>query len=58
MTAIDASTDHRAALAHELQWLASILPLGSGTDLYDCVDDDRVAAIIATALAIAGYALL
>jgi PAS domain S-box-containing protein len=50
MTAIDASTDHRAALAHELQWLASILPLGSGTDLYDCVDDDRVAAIVATAL--------
>ena len=50
MTAIDASIDQRDALARELQWLASILPLGTGNERYDDVDDDRVAAIVATAL--------
>ena len=50
MTAIDASNDHRHALARELQWLASILPLGNGNERYDDVGDDRVAAIVATAL--------
>jgi len=50
MTAIDASSEHRAALARELQWLAGILPLGSGSEIFDGVADDRVAAIVATAL--------
>ena len=50
MTAIDASGEQRAALARELQWLAGILPLGNGGELYDRVSDDRVAAIVATAL--------
>ncbi len=50
MTAIDASIDQRDALARELQWLASILPLGNGNERYDDVGDDRVAAIVATAL--------
>jgi formate hydrogenlyase transcriptional activator len=50
MTAIDTSRDHREALARELQWLASILPLGNGNERYDDVGDDRVAAIVATAL--------
>jgi PAS domain S-box-containing protein len=50
MTAIDASIDQRDALARELQWLASILPLGTGNERYDDVGDDRVAAIVATAL--------
>jgi formate hydrogenlyase transcriptional activator len=50
MTAIDASGEQRAALAHELQWLASMLPLGNGSELLDAVSDDRVAAILATAL--------
>jgi PAS domain S-box-containing protein len=50
MTAMDAAGEHRAALARELQWLAGILPLGNGTELYDAVADDRVAAIVATAL--------
>ena len=35
MTAIDASGEQRAALARELQWLASILPLGNGNERYD-----------------------
>jgi len=52
MTAIDASNDneHRAALSRELQWLAGILPLGNGSELFEGVADDRVAAIVATAL--------
>jgi PAS domain S-box-containing protein len=54
MTAIDASNDadleRRAALARELQWLAGILPLGTGNEIFDHVGDDRVAAIVATAL--------
>jgi formate hydrogenlyase transcriptional activator len=54
MTAIDASSvansEQREALARELQWLAGILPLGNGNELYDGVGDDRVAAIVATAL--------
>ena len=50
MTAIDASGEQRAALARELQWLAGILPLGNETDFFTHVADDRVAAIVATAL--------
>ena len=50
MTAIDASSEQRAALARELQWLAGILPLGNGSEIFDGVADDRVAAIVATAL--------
>src|SRR6476661_130302 len=50
MTAIDASSDDRTALARELQWLGSMLPLGDGQEIYDGVADDRVAAIVATAL--------
>ncbi len=50
MTAIDTSGEQRAALARELQWLAGILPLGGGTHIFDTVSDDRVAAIVATAL--------
>jgi formate hydrogenlyase transcriptional activator len=50
MTAMDAAAEQRTALARELQWLAGILPLGSGTELFDAVADDRVAAIVATAL--------
>ena len=50
MTAIDASSDDRAALARELQWLGSMLPLGDGREIHDGVADDRVAAIVATAL--------
>ena len=50
MTAIDTSGEQRAALARELQWLAGILPLGGGTNIFDTVSDDRVAAIVATAL--------
>jgi formate hydrogenlyase transcriptional activator len=50
MLAVDGEGEQRAALARELQWLAAILPLGNGTDLFDDVGDDRVAAIVATAL--------
>src|SRR5215468_3193242 len=50
ITAMDAAREQRAALARELQWLAGILPLGNGTELFDAVADDRVAAIVATAL--------
>src|SRR5262245_66522158 len=49
-TAIDASGEQRTALARELQWLAGILPLGNGSEHYDHVSDERVAAIVATAL--------
>jgi PAS domain S-box-containing protein len=44
------SAERRAALARELQWLAAMLPLGSTTADFEHVDDDRVAAIVATAL--------
>jgi PAS domain S-box-containing protein len=52
MTAIDAShlNEQRNTLARELQWLAGILPIGSGSEAYEHVTDDRVAAIVATAL--------
>jgi PAS domain S-box-containing protein len=52
MTAIDAShlNQQRDALARELQWLAGILPIGSGSEDFEHVADDRVAAIVATAL--------
>jgi formate hydrogenlyase transcriptional activator len=52
MTAIDidASIEQRAALARELQWLAGILPLGNGNEIFDGISDDRVAALVATAL--------
>jgi PAS domain S-box-containing protein len=50
MTAIDTRGEQRDALARELQWLAGILPLGNGTEMFDAVSDDRVAAIVATAL--------
>src|SRR5689334_239340 len=48
--ALDADNEQRAALARELQWLAAILPMGNGAELFDAVGDDRVAAIVATAL--------
>src|SRR5580765_2286434 len=48
--AMDADREQRGALARELQWLAAILPLGNGAELFDAVGDDRVAAIVATAL--------
>ena len=54
MTAIDVTSDDsreaRSALVRELQWLAGILPLGNGNEFFDHVGDDRVAAIVATAL--------
>jgi PAS domain S-box-containing protein len=50
MTALDAEGEQRVALAQELQWLAGILPLGSGNEIFEAVTDDRVAAIVATAL--------
>jgi formate hydrogenlyase transcriptional activator len=50
MTAIDTSNDQSTALARELQWLAGILPLGNANGIFDRVNDDRVAAIVATAL--------
>jgi formate hydrogenlyase transcriptional activator len=50
MMATDESNEQQAALARELHWLAGLLPLGNGTELFDGVADDRVAAIVATAL--------
>jgi PAS domain S-box-containing protein len=50
MTAIDVSPDRRTALSRQLQWLAAMLPLGNAGDNFDRIDDDRVAAIVATAL--------
>ena len=46
----DSKPERRAALARELQWLAAMLPLGTSNDNFARVDDDRVAAIVATAL--------
>ena len=46
----DRNPEQRAALARELQWLAAMLPLGTSNDNFARVDDDRVAAIVATAL--------
>jgi formate hydrogenlyase transcriptional activator len=46
----DRKPEQRAALARELQWLAAMLPLGTNNDNFARVDDDRVAAIVATAL--------
>jgi PAS domain S-box-containing protein len=50
IVAMDAEGQQRLALAQELQWLAGILPLGSGNEIFEAVADDRVAAIVATAL--------
>jgi hypothetical protein len=46
----DRKPEQRAALARELQWLAAMLPLGTSNENFARVDDDRVAAIVATAL--------
>src|SRR5262245_48240768 len=50
MIAVDPDRERPAPAARELQWLAGILPLGDGNDLFEAVADDRVAAIVATAL--------